>query len=254
MKIRQRIQVVGFVNRGGNRRMKSKKWKEFDKAVGKCYLDMAKGEADRECWHQAFAVLKEIVAEEKSNQQAYGTELYQLDEATDFSHDVEGWLEDYLDMLDRWEEHERLLEVCNGLLDMFLWEEASPSDIKMMKASALGALGRHEDAARFCEQWLTEEPDNPFAAAASIYADMNVHELESAEDLIRRHIQKDTKCTEENDVLFTAASAFYGLTGNKKEKKRMDQALEEYDQYLQEYFAGGDGEEDMGEDWELPFE
>lgn len=234
--------------------MKNTKWKEFEKLTGKCYLNMAGGESDRNCWNQAYAVLKQIVADGKNNQNEYGTERYQLDEVTDFSYDVQGWLEDYLDELDMREEHETLLEVCNELLDMFAWVEESPSDIKMMKASALHSLNRDEDAARFCEQWLAEEPDNISAVAAAVYADMRVHELEAAENLIRLHIRKETQCTEENDVLFTAASAFYRLTGNKKEEKRMEQALEEYDKYLEEYFAGNGEDDDFAdEEWELPF-
>lgn len=224
--------------------MKSKKWNEFYKLTGKCYACLAGIEQDRGCWQEAFAVLKEIVTEARNSRPEYFAELYQLDEETDYQYDVEGWLEDYLDEVDMREEHEKALEVCDELLGMFRWEEEKPSDIKFLKASALGNLGRNEDALQFCRQWMAEEPDNIMAVAANIYTDIRSHDHEDAEKLIKQHIHEETRCTEENDILFTAASAFYKASGNKKEQKRMERALQEYEDYLEKYMMGMD-EDDL---------
>ena len=40
--------------------------------------------------------------------------------------------------------------------------------------------------------------------------------------------------------------------GKKKEKKEVDKALEEYDDYLEKYFSG-DGMDEEDEDMEFPF-
>ncbi|MDE6608035.1 MAG: hypothetical protein K2K54_09825 [Lachnospiraceae bacterium] len=234
--------------------MKSKKWDEFQKLTEKCYACLAGIEQDRGCWQEAFAVLKEIITEVRSRRPEYFAELYQLDEETDYRYDVEGWLEGYLDEVDMQEEHEKTLEVCDELLGMFRWEEEKPSNIKFLKALALGNLGRNEGALQFCRQWMAEEPDNIMAVAANIYIDIKSHAYEDAEKLIKQHIQEETRCTEENDILFTAASAFYKASGNKEEQKRMERALQEYEDYLEKYLTGMD-EDDLlfDDDDEGPF-
>ena len=59
--------------------MKNKKWKEFGKLAGKCYLAIGMGEQDHEIWNQAFAALKEVVTAERSDGPDNIAELYLLD-------------------------------------------------------------------------------------------------------------------------------------------------------------------------------
>lgn len=234
--------------------MKNKKWKEFGKLTGKCYLDMANAVDDASCWQKAYETLKEIIADERSNQPGYEGELYQLDEETDYNYDVQGWLEDYLDELEMNEEHEKLLKVCDELLGMFQWKEDSPSDIKFMKSSTLRAMGRTNDAAVFCRQWLEDAPDDICAVTANIYADIDIQDLEAAESLIKQYIGEEVQCTEENDILFTAASQYYEKSGNKKEKKRIDRELNAYEKELKKFFMGEeDDDEVMWGEEDLPF-
>lgn len=174
---------------------------------------------------------------------------------------MQGWLEDYLDELDMREMYSRLETVCRKLLKIFEWKEEYPSDIRFMLASALGNQGRVEEARKYCEDWETQEKDNPLAAAALIYSLLRMKDYEGAEEIVRQHIEEDTICSEENDVIFTAALQLYKANGNKKMEKKMDDALEEYDKALERYFMGlddeglefGDMNWEMDED-DLPFD
>ena len=196
--------------------MKNKKWKEFEKLTGTCYVDLGMGTANHEIWDRAFEILKEIVADEKIKQPESVAELYLLDETTDDQYDVQGWLEDYLDDLDMRENKDELLKVCDELLSMFCWEEAVPSDIKFLKSSALRSLGRKDEAAKFCEVWLEEDPDNLVAVSASVYALLEIRDMEKAEKLIKQHIHEDTECGDENDILFRQRLPIIKLPGIKK--------------------------------------
>lgn len=218
------------------KQMKNKKWKEFEKLTGTCYVDLGMGTVNHEIWDRAFEILKEIVADEKIKQPESVAELYLLDETTDDQYDVQGWLEDYLDDLDMRENKDELLKVCDELLSMFCWEEDVPSDIKFLKSSALRSLGRKDEAAKFCEEWLEEEPDNLVAVAANVYAFLETRDMEKAEKLIKQHIHEDTECGEENDILFEVAVAYYKVAGNKKEMKRLDKAREEYFKSIAQLF------------------
>ena len=44
----------------------NKNWKRFDKLKEKCYLNMIGAEKDASCWEQAFALLKELILEERT--------------------------------------------------------------------------------------------------------------------------------------------------------------------------------------------
>lgn len=222
----------------------SRKWKKFGELTRKCYMDLAGLEKSLNCWDEAFEALKEAVAAERREEPEYAAELYALDEETDYEYDVQGWLEDYLDDLDMRESKEKLLEVCDELIGLFRWEEEKPSDIRFLKASALKSLGRAEEAVAFCEKWLDQEPDDYVAVAAGIYAFLEIRNMEAAEGLIRQHIHEDTECTDENDILFTAAATYYKAAGKKEEEKRIQKALDEYEEQLEELFAGFGGEDD----------
>ena len=143
-------------------------------------------------------------------------------------------LEDYLDELDMREMYPELESACRKLLTLFEWKEEYPSEIRFLLASALGNQGKPEEALKYCENWEAEETGNPLAAAALIYAKIKMKDLEGAEEVVKRYIAEDTVCTEENDVIFTAALRLYKENGNKEMEKKMDDILEEYDKKLSE--------------------
>ena len=239
----------------------NRQWKKYDQLMEKCYLGMAGGGTDIKDWNDCFDVLIQIIENERESNPDSGRELDLLDDETDYRHDVQGWLGDYLDELDMREMYARLETVCRKLLKIFEWKEEYPSDIRFMLASALGNQGRVEEARRYCEDWEAQEKDNPLAAAALIYSMLSMKDYEGAEEIVRQHIEEDTICSEENDVIFTAALQLYKANGNKKMEKKMDDALEEYDKALERYFMGLDGEGlefgdmnwEMDED-DLPFD
>lgn len=226
--------------------MINSKWKKFENLTGKCYSNMIGTEKDGSCWQQAFELLKEAVLDERENDPDFAPELDLLDDATDYEYDILGWLEDCLDETDMKGEYETLLKMCDDLLKLFVWPEYSDSDLKFRKSSALSSLGRNKEAAEFCRKWIEKEPENMAAATAGVYALIGTREFDTAEELIKRFISEDSECSEDNDIMFTAASRFYEVIGNKKEKKRIDKEMKKYEECLEEYFNDFDPDE---EEW-----
>ena len=101
----------------------NKKWKKFDELTVKCYFNMSGAEKDRRCWFQAFELMKEIILEERKSNPGFAPELELIDDATDYSFDIQGWLEDCLDEIDMWEDYDALLKMCDDLLALFRWPE-----------------------------------------------------------------------------------------------------------------------------------
>ena len=221
----------------------NKQWKKFDELTDRCYTDMIQNSADMKNWNNCFRQLTEIISDGRAQNPDFARELYLLDDETDYEHGVEGWLEDYLDELDMHEKYDELEAVCRKLLEIFAWEEEYPSDIRFSLTSAMRNQGKAEEALSYCEDWAAKETDNPYAAAALIYAKMGVNDLEGAEEVVRRYISDDTECGEENDMIFIAAMRLYQKNGNKKREKEMNHAIEEYDKKVEEELLAADDEE-----------
>lgn len=100
-----------------------KQWKKFDELCEKCYLNMMGANKEDGVWDEAFDILLDIISTGRESNPNYAKELVELDDSTDFSHDIGGWLEDYLDELDMRRQFDRLLEVGGKLLDLFFWED-----------------------------------------------------------------------------------------------------------------------------------
>lgn len=230
--------------------MQNKKWKQFDKLTGKCYLNMIGAEKDGNCWSQAFEIMKEIILEERKVTPGFASELEMIDEATDYTFDIQGWLEDCLDEIDMRKEYETLLKMCNDLLELFSWPEHTGSDIKFRKSTVLCTLGRVQEAVDFCQKWMQKEQENIVAATAGVYAFIDMKDYDAAEKLVDKFIFDKSECVEENDIMFTAASKLYEVMGKKQEKKKVDKAIKKYDEYLEEYFLNLDFDKDD----DLPFD
>ena len=167
-------------------------WKKFDKLTEICYMS----ELEDNCpqWDEAYEVFKQLVAQGREKDPQYAAEILKMDDATDFAYGVADWIEDYLDELDAREEHEKLMERCEELLNLFQWQEVYPGDLKFRIASALAAEDKKEEALKFCEKWYAED-QHEMAATALVYAKMTLKDLEGAEDVVRKYISEDTPYT-----------------------------------------------------------
>ena len=190
--------------------MNNKRWKQFDAFAEKCEENLYGKNKNNSCWQEAYSILKDIVKEGRKKNPDFPKKLYELDELTDFEHDVVGFVDDYFEMM------------------------------KIYKASALSLLNRKKEAVEFCQAWLNDYPDNIYAVTALIYAMVNSYKhgddtpLDSARELIEKYIQPDTECTDDNDILFTAASILYEAIGDKEAQKQVDDRLNAYEAQLDE--------------------
>ena len=97
------------------------------------------------------------------------------------------------------------------------------------------------------------------ASTAGVYAFIRTKEYEEAEKLAAGFILNPTECTEENELMFTAASKLYEAMGRKKEKQQTDRAIKEYGERLEAELADfdmDDEDEYSFGDWDdddLPF-
>ena len=214
--------------------MHDKKWKEFAKLQDKCMAVWVGAEKNHGCWQKAFNLLMELVTEEKKNSSNNMLTIEMLDDVTGYKYDVQGWLEDCLDEMEMYEEHELVLTMCEQLLAMFEWPDFTGLEIKFRKVTSLLSLSRIEEALKYSRAWIQKEPDNIMASVAGVYALIHANEYEEAEQLVKRFILDPDDCNEENDIMFYAAARLYEAMGKKREKKRIEKASKEYEERLSE--------------------
>lgn len=76
---------------------------------------MIGADPDFEAWNKAFDVLIDFISTGRKNDSNYEKELVRLEDTTDFSYDISGWLEDYLSELDMREWYVKVQEVCEKI-------------------------------------------------------------------------------------------------------------------------------------------
>lgn len=237
--------------------MMKKLWKKYNQLSTKCYEEMNQGSRDTNIWNDAFETLLEAIKAEREQNPDFGSELLELEEGIDYQCDVTGWLEDYLDELDIREDYERLRQVCETVIGLFRWEEDSPSDFRFLIAASYRHQGRMEESHTYCEKWYQAEPDNIYAATAFVYAKIGIKDFSGAENVVNKFIPENAVCSDDNEVMFAAASILYKANGNKAAEERVEKELEKYDKELREFFFGSEYEgEELKfneEDEDMPF-
>ena len=78
----------------------NKQWKVFDELTERCYTDMIRNTVDMVNWNSSFKLLTEIISDGRAGNPDFAKELYLLDDETDYEHDLQGWMEDYLGELE----------------------------------------------------------------------------------------------------------------------------------------------------------
>lgn len=233
--------------------MDRKSWNKVGNMIEACYGFMIGMNKDHLCWEKTFDMMRSMILKERMKNSEFCRELYLLDECTDYRYDLLGWLEDYLDEMDMMQKYNVLLESCDWLLEQFCWEEESSSDLLFRKSTALSSLGQVKESEQFCKEWMKKEPDNIYAATATVYPKLALEKYEDAKNIVACWIGEDTECTEENDIMFSAAEKLYQLTGEKMKLRKIQNAIKNYEKQIEEMFEKLDTEEYDFDDEDLPF-
>lgn len=214
---------------------------------------------NKDIWNQTFDVLVAAIENERETNPRFGREIDLVDDDLDYEMDVSGWLEDYTDELGMYHLHEKLYSVCDKLLALFEWKEASPANIKFQMAEALSGQGKDGEAADFCRKWMEEDKDGDEESAevselALIYALIHAGEYPEAREIVEKHLAGSEMCTEENERYWHAAGKLYAAMGDKKKAAWMKREEEKYEEMIFHQLADDFYDEDFPlEDDELPF-
>lgn len=189
-------------------------------------------------WMAAWELVKEMV-----RQAEVLPSIAALDEATDYEYELESWLQDMEMELFNAGEHEKRLQFCTEILELFDWEYNDYGGFKMAVGESLYALGRQAEGEQWFTQWLKTEPHSQDALGGYSRCLMSEGKAEKAFEMLKKEVG-DQDCTWDNDILFVCLMECAARLGKVEEK---DDYQRKYDQFQKEI------ENDIGGDWELPF-
>lgn len=142
------------------------KWDKFAELTARCYKSAENGNTLNECWHNAFDVLMDIIEEERRADDSFARELGDLEKLTDFKYNIEGLILDYLDRLWRVGDYEKICTSGSRIIESFDWHIESSSAIRIKVVNALVKMGKKDEAAAYCQEWIQAEPEDMNAVIA----------------------------------------------------------------------------------------
>lgn len=190
----------------------SAEWDRWDELVQSGYEAQEKGNEVQmiDLWWEAWSVFQEIMksAEMKMS-------VSDVMESQDYQYPVDAWLQDLEMEFGNTGEHEKRMEFCHKVLEMFDWTYDDGDGFRCAIGEELYASGKTEEGIAWLENWLKKEPNN--SSALNIYS-CCIQEQEGAERayaLVRKKVI-GCSCTIHNYMLFERAKL---LTQHLKQEK-----------------------------------
>lgn len=211
----------------------SNAWPKAIESMRKCHVSLVgAAQASVEEWSKAFQLLAVAIQEEKIISPYFAPELSCLTKDTGCDYDFVDIFEEYFDFMEEKEEWDEVIASCDSMIEMFDWEEKYPSEYMYRKGNALMQAGMLAEAEAFGKEWLSEYPDDCYAAASNVFLMLKMNKLEEAEALTEKYLKEELVCDKNTDTLFMAAYRLYELTDNIYAKQRVEKKMAEYNAFV----------------------
>lgn len=209
-----------------------KKWKTFEKYFEKTSMFIIGAYRDSSCFDKAYLEMKRIIEEERRVNPEYGLTLGDLDEVTEDEYGFFFFLDEYMDVLEMKKSYDQFLCVCDELCEIFKKDDDFINDIYSRKSIMLTEIGKNKEAIEFCKKWLNKNKTNISAASALVRALTKDKSYDEALALTMNYIDNVDECYEHNDIMFYALSDLYKAMGKKKEMRKINKVIKEYEDYM----------------------
>lgn len=195
-------------------------------------------------WEKAWEIFQKIMGQEDEKKTLEG-----LMEELDYQYPIDEWLQDYEMELGNANQHEKRIEFCNSILEIFDWSYDDNSNFLASIGESLYALGKVDEGRAWFEDWLKKEPDNDFAWVVFSGCIQKQEGTEQAYQLIRKKVM-NVPCTMKNHLLFERAKVLAHRLQLKKDLKWIATQLNSYLDALEqaEYYN------DLYDDFRMPMQ
>ena len=214
-------------------------WDRWDELVQWGYEALEEGNETElvSFWWEAWSVLQEIMKQETRKKS-----ISEVMEEQDYQYSVDAWLLDMEIELGNADEHEKRMEFCRQVLEMFDWTFDDADGFRCAIGEELYTSGQYTEGKKWFEHWIKKEPHN--CDMLNMYS-WCVREQEGAENawkLIRNKVV-GTACTIHNYSLFEQAKVLAIELNLDKELNWVEKQLESFKASM-----------DMVDDFDMPIQ
>lgn len=196
-------------------------WDSWDELVQCGYEAQEKGNETRmiSCWWEAWRVFQEIMKHAEMKMSVSG-----VMESQDYEYPIDAWLQDMEMELGNLGEHEKRMEFCMEVLEMFDWKYDDGDNFRCAIGEELYATGKREEGKEWFEEWLKKEPHNESALCAYSWCIQENEGAEKAYQLIWRDVVENA-CSIHNYVLFERAKILAQHLKREEDLKKIEKQL-----------------------------
>ncbi len=206
----------------------------------------ARGNAPLDYWWQAWEIFQDIIGQEEKKYSVSG-----LMEEKDYQYPIDEWLQDFEMELGNSEEHEKRLDFCRSVLDMFDWTYDDDGNFRAAVGEELYETGKPEEGEAWFRNWLKREPHNADAWNIFSWCVQKKEGTEAAYRLIRKEVI-GIPCTIHNNLLFRRAGLLAERLELKEDLKWIESQLKSYSDSMEEEMESGDLYNGLYDDFCMP--
>lgn len=218
----------------------STEWDRWDELVQAGYEAQIKRNETQmiTMWWEAWSVFQDIMksAEMKMS-------VSSLMESQDYQYPIDAWLQDLEMELGNTGEHEKRMEFCQKILEMFDWTYDDGDGFRGAIGEELYASGKIEEGKAWFENWLRKEPNNSDALNRYSWCIQEQEGAESAYALVRKKVI-ECSCTIHNYMLFERAKLLARHLNEKKDLTWIEKQLKSFNDSVEKV--------DMYDDFSMP--
>lgn len=208
-------------------------WNQYVQDGYECFEEQ-KREEGLKLWDKAWKIFQSIM-----NQQSEKISVYQLMEEQDYIYAIDGWLQNYEMELGNGRKNEERIAFCQKILNLFDWQEDDDSCFQCGIGDALFDLGKKEEAFKFYEKWLTEEPQNFNGINGYSWILLESGEAQKAYEVVRKATW-GVSCYADNSFLFMRAKQLAKNAGKHEESEWYQGQLDKFEESMRNWEMGED--------------
>lgn len=219
-------------------------WNNWDKLVQQGYEAQEKGKEAKmiSCWWEAWLLFRDIMKQAEMKMSVSG-----VMESQDYAYLIDAWLQDMEMELGNAGEHEKRMEFCREVLEMFDWTYDDGDSFCSAIGEEFYATGKIEEGKNWFEEWLKKDPHNGSALCAYSWCIQENEGIEKAYQLIRREVVEND-CSIHNFVLFERAKILAKHLKMEEDLGRIEEQLNCFKKFMEK----ADYYNDLYDDFRLP--
>lgn len=219
-------------------------WDDWDKFVQHGYEAQEKGNETQmiSCWWEAWQTFQEIMKQAEMKMSVSG-----VMESQDYKYPIDAWLQDMEMELGNAGEHEKRMEFCHKVLEMFDWTYDDGDNFRNAIGEEFYAAGKMEEGKAWFEDWLKKEPHNESALCAYSWCVQENEGAEKAYQMIRREVIANV-CSIHNYILFERAKFLAQHLKLEDDLKRIEGQLKAFKESMEK----ADYYNDLYDDFYMP--